>query len=92
MANKNEPRPEKSIYSDLPVGFGMALMHNEQAYNRFAHLTEEEQRQILDGVHGISSKEEMRDYIARSLLSDRPADLFPPSAEHYAELYKNTTF
>ena len=64
------PTPERSVFSDLPTGFGMALMNNREAYNRFFLLPEEERQNIVDGVHGISSKTEMRDYVSRSLLGD----------------------
>ena len=76
----NHPNPDKSLYSDLPMGFGMALMNNQEAYNRFSLLSEEEKRAIVDGVHGISSKAEMRDYVARTLLYD-----------NYPEQFKNPT-
>jgi hypothetical protein len=64
------PTPERSVFGDLPTGFGMALMNNREAYNRFFLLPEEERQNIVDGVHGISSKTEMRDYVSRSLLGD----------------------
>lgn len=72
----NHPNPDKSLYRDLPMGFGMALMNNQEAYSRFSLLSEEEKRAIVDGVHGISSKEEMRDYVARTLLYDNYPDQF----------------
>lgn len=48
---------------DLPLGFGMALMKNPQAFEAFAHMSNTEQQAIIDGTHAISSKHEMRDYV-----------------------------
>lgn len=61
------PTPERSVFGDLPTGFGMALLSDTEAYNRFFLLPEEERMNIVDGVHGISSKAEMRDYVSRTL-------------------------
>ena len=62
------PTPERSVFGDLPSGFGMALLHNTEAYNRFFLLPEEARQTIVDGVHGISSKAEMQDYVTRTLI------------------------
>lgn len=80
-------KPRHPLYGDLPMGFGMALMKNQAAMNRFASLSEEEQREIVEGVHGISSRAEMRDYVERTLVNQ--AD--DGRTEGYAELYKNST-
>ena len=50
---------------DLPMGFGMALAQNPGAMNRFAALSDEEQRRIVDGTHTIHSKSEMQAYVNR---------------------------
>ena len=71
------PHPERITFSDLPTGFGMALMHNQEAYNRFFLLSDEQRLSVIEGVHGISSGEEMRDYVTRTLLGNNPQD--PPS-------------
>ena len=68
------PTPERSVFGDLPSGFGMALLSNTEAYNRFFNLSEEERQQIIEGVHGISSKTEMRNYVNKTLLRDIGAD------------------
>ena len=62
------PTPERSVFGDLPSGFGMALLHNTEAYNRFFLLPEEARQTIVDGVHGISSKAEMQEYVSRTLI------------------------
>lgn len=53
---------------EIPMGFGMALMNNTRAYTRFIGLPPEEQRALIDGVHTISSKSAMRDYVNRIAL------------------------
>ncbi len=61
---------QRSVFSDLPTGFGMALLSNMAAYNRFFNLSEEDRQHIIEGVYGISSKGEMRDYVTRTLIND----------------------
>ncbi|MBE6599519.1 MAG: hypothetical protein E7638_08770 [Ruminococcaceae bacterium] len=64
------PKPERSVLGDLPSGFGMALLGNTEAYNRFFLLPEEERQNIIDGVYSLSTNAEMRDYVSRTLLPD----------------------
>ena len=40
---------------------GMALVHNQQALTKFSALTDEEKRAFIAGVHGIDSRQEMRE-------------------------------
>ena len=49
----------------IPVGLGMALVHNQQALAKFSALTDEEKRAFIAGVHGIDSRQEMRAYVGR---------------------------
>ena len=53
------------INADLPLGFGMALAQHPQAMDRFVHMTDREQEQILSQIHNINSKEEMQSFVAR---------------------------
>lgn len=55
--------------TELPLGFGMALAQNEAAMRRFEHMSEEEKQAVLDRVHKVRSKAEMRRLV--SGLSDR---------------------
>ncbi len=82
------PTPERSVFGDLPTGFGMALLGNTEAYNRFFLLPEEERLNIIDGVHGISSKAEMREYVSRTLLNDT----FPTGLNGVTGEGENTMF
>lgn len=53
------------INADLPLGFGMALAQYPQAMDRFAHMTDREQEQVLSQIHNINSKKEMQSFVAR---------------------------
>lgn len=50
-------------FAGLPMGLGMALAQNPEAMNRFAALSEEEKRQVIQHTHEIGSKKEMRSYV-----------------------------
>lgn len=54
----------------LPVGFGMALAQNETAMRKYEALTEAEKKALMDQIHGVQSKSEMRQLVAE--LADRP--------------------
>ena len=43
--------------------FGMELVKNPAAMNRFSQLTEEEKRALVDGSFNVTSPEEMRAYM-----------------------------
>ena len=45
---------------DLPMGFGMALLQNEQATRAFYALSPAQQQAILEKTHAVSSKAEMQ--------------------------------
>lgn len=49
--------------ADLPMGLGMALAQNVTAMERFAELSPDEQRQIIDQTHTINSKSEMQSFV-----------------------------
>ena len=53
------------ISSDLPLGFGMALAQHPDAMDKFAHMTDMEQQQILAEVHKVNSKEEMHKLVSK---------------------------
>ena len=52
------------IYSDLPMGFGAALMQNSGAMKYFTGIDEHRQREILEATHFIESKQEMKNFVA----------------------------
>lgn len=60
-------------FTELPLGFGMALAMNERAMQHYAGLTESEKEQIILKCKDASSKEEMR-RIVDSLVPDENAN------------------
>ncbi len=57
--------------AELPLGFGMALAQNEAAMQKFESLDEAGKRAILDQVHNVRSKAEMRRLVS-NLLTCKP--------------------
>lgn len=47
----------------MPVGFAMALAMNPDAMQKFATLSEEQKRTVIEGTHSVRSREEMHRYI-----------------------------
>lgn len=48
---------------EMPIALGMALAMRPEAMEKFAALSENEKKKIIDGTHLIKSKEEMRQYV-----------------------------
>ncbi len=48
---------------EMPVGFSMALAQNPDAMQKFALLSEEKKKEVINGTHSIKSKEEMHKYV-----------------------------
>ena len=72
-----EHRPRETISEviimedgTLPLGFGMALAQNETAMRKYEALTEAEKKTLMDQIHGVQSKTEMRRLVTK--LADRP--------------------
>ncbi|MBQ4625944.1 MAG: hypothetical protein IJB45_01680 [Clostridia bacterium] len=55
---------------DLPLGLGMALAQNEQAMQKFEHLSDSEKRAFVEITHSVSSKSEMRSLV-NSLINGK---------------------
>ena len=51
-------------FSQVPVGFGLALSANTAAMNRYAHLDEAEKRDVLNSAQNAQSEEEMYALVA----------------------------
>lgn len=49
--------------NSIPLGLGMALMQNPDAFFYFNSLDEDKQKKIIDGTKNISSRDEMRSYV-----------------------------
>lgn len=50
--------------NEVPVGFGMALMGNEEAMNAFAMMTREQKQAIWAQARSAKSKAEMQQLVA----------------------------
>lgn len=50
--------------NEVPVGFGMALMGNEEAMNAFAMMTKEQKQAIWAQARSAGSKAEMQQIVA----------------------------
>ncbi len=62
------------VFDDMPLGFGMELVKNPAAMNRFSQLTEEEKRAITEGAFNVTSREEMQAYVQNFMEGG-----FPPN-------------
>ena len=51
-------------FTEVPIGFGMALAQNTAAMNRYAHLTEQQKQDILTKAHNVRSEKEMYSLVA----------------------------
>lgn len=56
--------------NSIPLGLGMALMQNADAFFYFTALDAENQQKIIDGTKGIKSRDEMRSYVQNLTASD----------------------
>ena len=55
----------KDIMRELPMGFGMALMKNQKAYENFCSFSSQKQDSIIEHTHQIASKKEMQAFVAQ---------------------------
>ncbi|MGN1000138.1 MAG: hypothetical protein ACI4PO_11355 [Faecousia sp.] len=51
-------------FSQVPIGFGMALAQNEKALNAYAVMTKEQKNAVLEKAHHAASAEQMRQIVA----------------------------
>ena len=47
-------------FTEVPIGFGMALVQNEKAVNAYAMMTREQKNAILAKAYAARSREEMQ--------------------------------
>ena len=55
---------------DIPLGLGMALMQNSDAFFYFSGLDAERQNRIIDGAKSIKSRADMKSYVNGITASD----------------------
>ena len=48
---------------EMPIGFSMALAQNPEAMQKFALMSENEKKKIINGTHTVKSKQEMHQYV-----------------------------
>ena len=48
---------------ELPLGFGVALLQNQEAAQYFETLTAQERALIVEKTHSIQSKQEMKQFV-----------------------------
>lgn len=53
---------------EVPLGLGMALMKNPPAMETYSKLTDEQKKQVIGRVHGISSSEEMEAFVRSEFI------------------------
>ena len=51
-------------FASVPIGFGLALSANTAAMNHYAHLSEDQKKEVLDKAHNVQSEMEMYDLVA----------------------------
>ncbi len=51
-------------YTDLPVGFAMALAQNSAALEKFGAMSDAQKQQLLDRAHAAHSRREMHQIVA----------------------------
>ncbi len=56
--------------NEMPVGFAMALAMNPEAMQKFAMMSEDKKREIIEGTHSVKSREEMHRYVS-DLATDK---------------------
>lgn len=52
-------------YYEMPIGLGMALAQRPEAMEKFAQLSEDKKKEIIEGTHSLSSKEQMHQYVEK---------------------------
>lgn len=52
-----------NLMDDAPQGFYMALAKDLDAFRAFAHLTDDQQRQVLNAARHIHTRREMQAFV-----------------------------
>lgn len=50
-------------FTEVPIGFGLALAQNEEAMNAFAMMAKEEKQAIWNKAHNARSEKEMHQIV-----------------------------
>ena len=52
-------------FTEVPIGFGMALAMNPPAFNAYSSLTEEEKDALIERARHASTEDEMHEIVAK---------------------------
>lgn len=56
---------EKLSFADMPTGLTYALARNIGAMRVFAQMPNDKRQTVIDGARDVSTKQEMRSYVAQ---------------------------
>ena len=51
-------------FTEVPLGFGMALAQNETAVNAYAMMTKEQKNAVLAKAHAARTRQEMQQLVS----------------------------
>ncbi len=54
---------ERNKRPEVPIGLGYALAMNNKALKKFAELSDEHRKQVIEESRGIATKQEMRNFV-----------------------------
>ena len=54
---------DRNTRPEVPLGLGYALAMNNSALQKFAEMSEEHRKQVIEESRGIASKQEMRQFV-----------------------------
>ena len=78
--------------ADLPLGFGMALSQDLSAMERFSSLSPDQQRDLIEQTHRITSRAEMKAFVRRLGGDLTPQDLAGLSNKAFRRTYGHRAF
>lgn len=73
-----------TLFSDLPVGFGMSLAMNEAALNGYAGLTEAEKEKIILRCKDAKTKSQMQEIVDSLAPGTDVQEVFEEEKEHFS--------
>lgn len=73
-----------TVFSDLPVGFGMSLAINEAAMSGYAGLTEAEKEKIILRCKGARTKRQMQEIVESLAPGTDVQEVFEEEKEQFS--------
>lgn len=62
-------------YNTLPVGLGLAFATNREAMDRFADMSDDENKEFIERSRGVMSKKEMERLVGSLVEENEEPDL-----------------